>query len=228
MSHIAMGMRPTIEVRVLYLGGSRVQAQTEQQTLCLPDTATLGDAVAHIARTHPDLAPLLPLARWARNMAFAASDEPLAHGDELALIPPVCGGRGRSSLQTTPIDVHEVIQRVQSSHHGASAIFLGTVRNHNAGRAVHEMVYEAYRPMADQELERVAEACCQNGAEISIVHRMGRMSVGDVTVAIAASHVHRDEAFVACRQAIEAIKHQVPIWKKEMTPTGEVWVGWGP
>ncbi len=220
-------MGPTIDVTILYLGGSRVQAQTERQTLRLPVDATLREAVAHIARLHPALAPLLPLARWARNMAFVPPDERLDHNDELALIPPVCGGLGRSCMQTSPIDVADVIQRVQHNHHGATAVFIGTVRNHNAGHAVREMVYEAYRPMADRELEKVADACCENGGDISIVHRLGPMAVGDVTVAIAASHVHREEAFVACRQAIEAIKHQVPIWKREFTPDGEVWVGWG-
>lgn len=227
MSHIATTMGPTIHVSVLYLGGSRVQAQTEHERLQLPATTTVGEAVAHIAQRHPALAQLLPRARWAKNMAFAADDEQLAHDDELALIPPVCGGAARSCLQTAPIDVAGVIQRVKKRHHGATAVFVGTVRNHNAGRAVHEMTYEAYRPMADRELEKVADACCEGGGEIDIVHRMGPMVVGDVTVAIAASHVHRAEAFVACRKAIEAIKHRVPIWKRERTPQGDVWVGWG-
>ena len=227
MSHIATTMQESIEVTAMYLGGSRVQAQTPRQVLRLPAGCTVGGAVEHIAQMHPALKPLLPQVRWACNMEFVQPDHVLRDGDEVALLPPVCGGVGRTQITAAPIDVANVINSVQAAHLGATVNFLGTVRNHNHGHAVASMVYEAYRPMADRELEKIADRCAQQQAEVRIVHRIGSMAVGDVSVVIAAASVHREAAFDACRAALEGIKHQVPIWKREHTPTGDVWVGWG-
>ena len=107
-------------------------------------------------------------------------------------------------------------------------LFLGTVRNHARGEAVTGINYEAYGPMAEKQLEKIAdELSLTHKARVAIVHRHGELVVGDTAVAIAASSPHREAAFEACRAAIERIKTDVPIWKREQAASGEVWVGWG-
>lgn len=126
-------------------------------------------------------------------------------------------------LQRGRISVDEVIESASSPASGAVVLFLGTVRNHSRGREIVTIEYEAYEVMAGKELERVEEEMrARWPIEASvIVHRLGVMNVGEVTVAIAVSSAHRTDAFEACRYAIDRIKQVVPIWKTEKTPDGE-------
>jgi len=109
---------------------------------------------------------------------------------------------------------------------GGIALFVGVVRDHNEGKAVTSLEYEAYLPMAEKEMGRIAEAVSRAHPEaiLAMRHRIGRLQIGDVAVAVVAAAPHREEAFAACREGIEAIKARVPIWKREHGPDGAVWV----
>ncbi len=129
-------------------------------------------------------------------------------------------------LEREPIDLEAMIRQVQQDHHGAVAVFLGTVRNHNAGRKVLSLEYEAYEGMAESEMERIrAEALERFDLDaMAIVHRTGRVEIGEASVAVVAASAHRAAAMDACRFAIDALKESVPIWKKEFFEGGEAWI----
>ena len=131
-------------------------------------------------------------------------------------------------LRDTPLSVDEAIARVQHPSAGAICVFLGTVRDHNEGRAVVRLEYEAYAAMAGAEMRRIADEIAAEiaGVRLAVVHRTGALSVGDVAVVCAASAPHRDEAYRACRALIDRVKARVPIWKREHGPDGAYWVGW--
>jgi molybdopterin synthase catalytic subunit len=111
---------------------------------------------------------------------------------------------------------------------GAYVLFEGVVRNHHEGKAVESIFYDAYRPMAEKEIARIVDEVQHTNADVAIavVHRLGHLVVGDVSITIVAASPHRAEAFAACRMIIDRIKETVPIWKKERGPNGEEWVGW--
>jgi molybdopterin synthase catalytic subunit len=131
-------------------------------------------------------------------------------------------------LTDDPIDPQALVRRVMRPSDGAYVLFEGVVRNHHDGRAVESIFYDAYRPMAEREIEKIVrdvEARLPDVA-VAIVHRLGQLVVGDSSIAIVASSPHRAESFEACRLLIDRIKETVPIWKKERGPDGEEWVGW--
>lgn len=129
-------------------------------------------------------------------------------------------------VQREPIDVRDLVARVEGHDAGAVAVFLGTVRNRNLGRAVLRLEYDAYPEMAEEEMRRIGEAVLRDhGAlRIALVHRTGRLELGDTAVVVAVAAAHRAAAFDACREAMEAIKCSVPIWKKEVFEGGEEWI----
>lgn len=129
----------------------------------------------------------------------------------------------RADVTPEPIRAPEVLERVGAAEDGAVLLFLGTVRNHNDGRAVTGMEYEAYEAMAAPVLEEIAgEAAERCGSDrIAVVHRVGELDVGEVSVAIAVSTPHRAEAYDASRYVIEAIKERLPVWKREHYVDGE-------
>ena len=129
-------------------------------------------------------------------------------------------------LQDEPIRAEELIREVRGDGDGAVALFLGTVRNRNAGRRVLHLEYHAYPGMAEREMERIElDASRRYGASrLAIVHRTGRLEVGEVSVAVAVASPHRAEAMEACRFAIDTLKKTVPIWKKEFAESGAYWV----
>lgn len=130
-------------------------------------------------------------------------------------------------LTHEPIDVGDVVASVGDSSAGATATFLGVTRDHNEGRVVRLLEYEAYGGMAEQEMERIGRDAAARWSicRIAIVHRTGLVPIGEVSVAIAVSAAHRAEAFAACRFAIDRLKDSVPIWKKEHFEGGDVWIG---
>jgi len=124
------------------------------------------------------------------------------------------------------VDVMDVLENTKRDGAGCVAMFLGTVRDTNAGKPVERLELEAHREMAVKEMEKIRDAAIKEmGAlELSIVHRVGKLAVGDDIVFIAASAAHREQAFRACRFAIEELKRTVPLWKKEFGPGGECWL----
>lgn len=127
-----------------------------------------------------------------------------------------------------PLELSPLLAEVSHPSAGAVATFAGVVRDHNAGRPVSRLEYEAYGAMAEQELGRIlAEIAAEMpGVRVAASHRVGSLSVGDVAVLCAASAPHRGEAFEACRALIDRIKARLPIWKREHGPDGPYWVGW--
>ena len=133
----------------------------------------------------------------------------------------------RVYLTESPLDLGELLARVQSPEHGGVACFLGTVRNHHGGRQVLRLEYCAYGPMVEAECARiVAETEARWQVAVGLRHRIGGLDIGDAAVAVVVASAHRDEAFVACRHVIEELKLRVPIWKREVYADGTVeWVG---
>jgi molybdopterin synthase catalytic subunit len=131
-------------------------------------------------------------------------------------------------LRDTPLSVDEVIAKVSRDSAGGIDVFVGVVRDHNEGRPVVRLEYQAYRSMALAEMERIAREIEERipGVTVAASHRTGSLAVGDLAVVCAASAPHRGEAFAACRALIDEIKHRVPIWKREHGPDGAYWVGW--
>ncbi|HUR79586.1 MAG TPA: molybdenum cofactor biosynthesis protein MoaE [Thermoanaerobaculia bacterium] len=126
------------------------------------------------------------------------------------------------------IDPHALVQRVMRESDGAYVLFEGVVRNHHDGKAVQSILYDAYRPMAEKEMELIVRDIESQYPDVAlaVVHRLGQLVVGESSIAIVAASPHRREAFEACRMMIDRIKETVPIWKKERGPDGEEWVGW--
>lgn len=129
-------------------------------------------------------------------------------------------------LVKAPIDIAEVIKDATGDECGAISVFIGTVRNNKDGKRVKGIFYDAYKKMADKNLKKIAEEIEERWKtkRISIVHRIGKLKVGEVSVVIAIGTPHRKEAFEACRYAIERIKEYLPIWKQEFYETGKGWV----
>lgn len=132
-------------------------------------------------------------------------------------------------LTDDPINVRDVIAAAAPrASDGAHVVFAGVVRDHHEGHAVESIFYDAYRPMAEKELDAIVRAVKETYPDVTlaVVHRLGLLRVGEVSIAIVTASPHRAEAFDACREVIERIKQTVPIWKKERSPDGEEWVGW--
>ena len=129
-------------------------------------------------------------------------------------------------LQEQAIRLEELIKAVREDRHGAVAIFLGTVRDHNIGRKVLYLEYEAYRPMAVREMARIRNQALErfDVEGMAIAHRTGRVEIGEASVAVVVTSAHRAAAMEACRYAIDTLKETVPIWKKEFFEGGEAWV----
>ncbi len=208
-----------MQVTVKLFAGLRERAGYSERKL---DAATVGDVwTALELGDEPD--GLL----YAVNRSYAPRDQALADGDEVALIPPVSGGAFR--IGEEPLSLDAAVAEVASDEAGAIATFTGTVRRHSRGREVLALEYEAYAEMAEQVLAEVA-AELRERYEISAVaihHRIGRVELGEASVVIAVSGPHRADALSACRDAIDALKDRVPVWKKELYEGGEEWIGKG-
>jgi len=129
-------------------------------------------------------------------------------------------------IQNEPIDVAQLIAAARGDDGGAVATFLGTVRNHNADREVLYLEYHAYAPMAESELAKIRREALERHAisRVAIVHRCGRLAIGEISVGVAVGSAHRAPALEACRFVIDTLKRTVPIWKKEFFAGGEVWI----
>jgi molybdopterin synthase catalytic subunit len=131
-------------------------------------------------------------------------------------------------LTDQPINANALVERVMRRSDGAYVLFEGVVRDHHEGKAVESIFYDAYRPMAEKEIESIVREVQGQFPDVAlaVVHRLGHLVVGDASIAIVAASPHRAESFGACRLVIDRIKETVPIWKKERGPDGEEWVGW--
>ena len=164
---------------------------------------------------------------YAVNRRYAEPEHDLADGDEVALIPPVSGGAFRVTEE--PLSLEAVVDEVADESAGAVATFLGTVRRESRGRTVLYLEYEAYAEMAEDVMAQLAAELEQRYDlwAVAIHHRVGRVEIGEASVAIAVSAPHRQDALAACKDAIDTLKQTVPLWKKEVYEGGEEWLGRG-
>ncbi len=211
-----------MRVTVRLFAGLRELAGTEALDLDLPAGSRVADVWAPLELGEEPEGLL-----YAVNKDYAGSDRRLAEGDEVALIPPVSGGAFR--LTPDPIDVDTVIAEVADERAGAIATFLGTTRVESRGRTVHHLEYEAYEGMAEKVMAEIAETLSTRYelCKVAITHRVGRVGIGETSVAIAVSARHREHALAACKEAIDILKVDVPLWKKEVYEGGEEWIGRG-
>ena len=217
-----------VHVTILYFAAARERAGVATEALDLPDGATAAQALAAACERHPALQALAGKLRLAIDQDFAQPDRKLRDGCEVALIPPVSGGTGVHRIGPEPIAPEAPLHAVEGTDCGAVVSFTGTVRSSNHGQAVVRLEYEAYPEMALRVFGQIAgEAQERWGARLAIHHRTGALQPGEVSVVIAAAAPHRADAFEACRHAIEVLKKDAPIWKREFYPDGSSWVGLG-
>lgn len=212
-----------ITVRPFGPAADLVGADTLEYALTPP--ATLGALVELLGAKYPRLQPALPSMRYAVNEEYADLQTALKDGDEVALIPPVSGGQQAMVFLThDPLDIAALTRLVEHSSCGAITVFLGVVRDDESeGRALAELDYSAYESMALEQMERLRAQARERFEihEVAIAHRLGRMPIGDASVAIVVSAAHRGAAFDACEWVIDTLKRDVPIWKKELWRGGE-------
>jgi MoaE-MoaD fusion protein len=229
-----------MRVQILFFGQLKEVAGRERDTLELPEGARVADLLRRYAEVKPALQPYYDAVAVALNQEYSEAGATLHDGDEVALIPPVSGGN-LSRGETPPrqpalrrryarivrgrIDAQAVVEDIKRPEDGAVAIFEGIVRNHSRNRRTLYLDYEAYEPMALKKLEELAEQALGQLAvrEVAIVHRLGRLEIGETSVLIVVASAHRGAAFDACRWLIDTLKKTVPIWKKEHFEDGAVW-----
>jgi MoaE-MoaD fusion protein len=213
-----------MKIRLLAFASAGDALGATETEIELPEGSRVADLRSRLDRDHPALAPLWPRLAIAVDGRISGPDEPLQDGIEVALLPPVSGGSGLAELVDGPIDADRVIQSVEALGFGAVVVFLGMVRNHHAGRAVEKLTYSAYRRMAADTLAKIVAELEASGTRVSIVHRLGEVPVGEASVVIAVGSPHRAAAYEASRTALERLKAEVPIWKREHYAEGEaVW-----
>ncbi len=225
--------QPQVSIRVLFFGAARDVVDANQLELSLDAPATVASAFQNLVSKFSQLERFGRSLLFAVNQEYATPDTRLNENDELAVFPPVSGGScdyrcpyDFFEITTGPIDVGEVARRVVLPECGATVTLDGYAREWTKGKRTLYLVYEAYDSMALTEMQRLgAEAHKQfEIAHLGIVHRTGRLEIGETSVVIAASAPHRRAAFQACEWAIKELKRTVPIWKKEVYENGEEWV----
>jgi MoaE-MoaD fusion protein len=222
-----------MRVRVLFFGVLRELAGKAVDEIEMPDGASVREVIAHYAAEIPQLRELLPSVALAVNQQYAGSETLLKAKDEVALLPPVSGGTEEtrcSRITRDRIDTGQVLSRLKRGEDGAALLFEGVVRNQTRGRRTLYLDYEAYEDMALGEMEALAQAAREKFPirDVAIVHRLGRLEIGETSVLIAVASAHRAAAFEACRWLIDTLKRKVPIWKKEYFDDGAVWADGDP
>jgi MoaE-MoaD fusion protein len=215
-----MAYSSSMQVTVLVFGVLKEMLTAESPTLDLPAGSTVETLLTTLLPSQTKLRPPLAVAV---NQHYANRDHRLQEGDEVALLPPVSGGS--VSLTRDPIDTAAITAAIKEGEDGAVVTFDGIVRNNTRGRRTLYLVYEAYESMALAQLEKLAEESIANHGvrQVAIVHRLGKLEVGETSVLIVVASAHRAQAFEACRWLIDTLKKTVPIWKKEHFEDGAVW-----
>jgi molybdopterin converting factor subunit 1 len=223
-------------VKVLFFGMLKDITGRAEDQLDLENGATLGRVFDHYSSRFPRLREMAGSILLARNQEFAEPSAPLAGGDEIAFLPPVSGGSDSPceisengnffALTWHPIDTRKIASHLLRGEDGAVVTFEGVVRNNTKGRQTHFLDYECYEPMAIKLMARIGGEIAASYAidRIALVHRLGRMLIGETSVVVTVTAAHRKPAFEAALEGIDRLKRVVPIWKKEHFADGEVWV----
>ena len=220
-------------VNVLAFGVLRESMGAAPLAIDFAEGATVGDLLEELGRRYPSV--MLRGIAVSVNAEYARATHQLASGDEVGLLPPVSGGsacsstleesRGTVRLTRDVIDATALVAAAKQGEDGAVTVFDGIVRNNSRGRKTVHLDYEAYEEMA---LKQMADLCAQARERFAvrhatIVHRLGRLNVGETSVLIVVASAHRGAAFDACRWIIDTLKKTVPVWKKETFVDGAVW-----
>jgi MoaE-MoaD fusion protein len=226
-----------MRVRVLFFGQLKDITGVTQEEAELSEGARVEDLFERYGRRFPKLAEFRASIAASVNQEYAGWRAPLEGGDEVAFLPPVSGGSqaGGESAQAVegdvfqlvrePIATSELLEAMKAPEDGALVVFDGFVRNNFKGGRTLYLEYEAYEPMAYAKMREIGAEMREKFAihRIAMVHRLGRLEIGETSVWIAVSAAHRGAAFGACRYAIDTLKRSVPIWKKEFFAGGAVW-----
>lgn len=215
-----------MRLRVLFFGVLRDRFGLEESLEHFPGE-TAGDLLRYYRMLSPELGLLWERIAVAVNQQYAQASQALCDGDEVALLPPVSGGSSlRVELTRDVIDGKSVADALKTGSDGAVVVFDGIVRDNTRGRQTLFLDYSAYEEMAVSQMGSLAaEAIANFGVrDVAVVHRLGRLEIGETSILIAVASAHRGAAFEACRWLIDTIKKQVPIWKKEHFVDGAVWV----
>ncbi len=229
-----------MRVRVLFFGQLKDITGVASEDAELSEGARVEDLFERYGRRFPRLAEFRPSIATSVNQEYSGWRAPLATGDEVAFLPPVSGGQGSGQgsgghatavegdviqLVRQPIRPQELLEALKAPEDGALVVFDGFVRNNFKGGKTLHLEYEAYEPMAYAKMREIGAEIREKFSihRLAIVHRLGRLDIGETSVWIAVSAAHRGAAFDACRYAIDTLKRSVPIWKKEFFAGGAVW-----
>lgn len=217
---------------MLFFGQLKEIVGLEQDDAELSQGSRVEDLFETYGRRFPKLAEFRPSIAASVNQEYVNWRAPLAAGDEVAFLPPVSGGQEQAAVAEDifqivrqRIEPREIVEGLKAPPDGALVVFDGFVRNNFKGRTTEYLVYEAYESMAYAQMREIATQMREKFPidRIAMVHRLGRLEVGETSVLIAVSSAHRAAAFDACRYAIDTFKRTVPIWKKEHFAGGAVW-----
>ncbi len=219
-----------MQVRLLFFASLKDIVGARQLQLDVPEGATVSDVLTHLESSYPRLKDYRPVLLTAINEEYVDRTARVSEGDEVAIFPPVSGGEAASAsiyqITRDPIDARRIAQEMLRGEDGAICVFEGVVRNNSKGKRTLHLVYEGYENMALKKLEEIGlfvrQAWDIDG--IAMIHRLGRLDIGETSVAVIVTSAHRRAAFDACHYAIDKLKKVVPIWKKEFFEDGEVWI----
>lgn len=226
-----------MNINVRLFAGLRERAKTDSITVSLDEGATVQDAIDAASQQVEGGLQTRSHIMLALNREYVERDHKVADGDELALIPPVSGGAPFGTglpdnfqnvlITGGPLDAEPLTRHVTTDEDGAVVTFLGVTRNHNAGRRVEYLEYEAYRPMADEQINAIIQEMKKRWkiGRVAVAHRTGRVDIGETSMVVAVGAPHRQPAFEAALYFVDRLKEVVPIWKKEYFEGGEVWIG---
>jgi molybdopterin synthase catalytic subunit/molybdopterin converting factor small subunit len=227
-----------MRVKVLFFGMLKDIVGRMEEQVDLAPGAQLSTIFDLYAVQFPRLREMAGSIVMARNQEFSSLSTTIAEGDEVAFLPPVSGGSDRYTheiigpeghfyaLTRQPIDAREVVDRIVRGEDGAVIVFEGVVRNNTKGRPTRFLEYECYETMAVKMMAEIGGEIAGSFeiGRIAMVHRLGRLEIGEASVAIIVTAPHRKAAFAAALEGINRLKRLVPIWKKEHFADGEVWV----
>jgi MoaE-MoaD fusion protein len=223
-----------MRVRVLFFGRLKDIVGRGEEQAELSDGARVEDLFESYGRNFPELARFRPSVVASVNQEFAEWRAPLAAGDEVAFLPPVSGGANPAeaaveenlcALVRRPIETAEIVAQLKAPPDGAVVVFEGIVRNHSGGRSTQYLEYEAYEAMAIAKMREIGGEMREKFSirRFAMIHRLGRLEIGETSVLVAVCSAHRAAAFDACRFGIDTLKRNVPIWKKEFFRDGAAW-----